>query len=132
MHVTNFKKPKGSYLIERREKRKKAKAFEEGEKRKVRTRDVRCRWPSCEYCREFKPRLEVAHLNDKGMGGDHGLRSTADQMLLLCFLIHQGPRSLHSGDRRIEPLTERGTDGPCLFLELKEAGWCVVFCEDGK
>lgn len=53
-------------------------------------------------------------------------------MMLLCFLVHQGARSLHSGDRMIEPLTERGTDGPCLFLELKESGWCVVGCEDGR
>lgn len=101
------------------------------EKDAVRRRDVRCRWPDCENCRKYQPRLEVAHLNDKGAGGDHGERSTADQMMLLCFLTHQGPRSLHSGDLRVEPLTEHGTDGPCMFLATDEQkGWIVVHVED--
>jgi len=127
------KPPKGSVLIERRQKRKAIEAFEEAEKAKVRVRDKQCRWPECSYCRQFKPRLEVAHLADKGMGGDHGERSTADQMILLCFLRHQGPVSLHSGMVKIEPVTERGTNGPCMFSIMDEQrGWTVVHVEDGR
>lgn len=124
---------KGSALIARRDRQRAIRAHEAREKAKVRARDVRCRWPECANCRDYKPRLEAAHLDDKGMGGDHGERTQADRMILLCFLTHQGPRSLHSGDLRIEPLTERGTDGPCMFLEASEQhGWRVVHVEDGR
>jgi len=127
------KPSKGSALIARRQRQKAIKAHEEAEKRKVRQRDVVCRWPGCTNCRDYKPRLEVAHLDDKGMGGDHGNRTSADRMILLCFLTHQGPRSLHSGDLRIEPLTEQGTDGPCMFLASDEQkGWLVVGVEDAR
>lgn len=132
-HATNFKPPKGSYLIARKDRRKKIQALEDAEKAKVRARDRFCRWPDCEDCRRYATRLEVAHLYDKGMGGDHGERSTADQMLLLCFLAHQGPRSLHSGDRRITPITNRGTNGPCKFeIQDEQVGWKVVHIEDGR
>ena len=98
MPVHAVPKPqKGVAVIARKDRQKAIKAFEEAEKRKVRLRDKQCRWPECAYCRSYNTRLEVAHLNDKGMGGDHGERSTADQMILLCWLRHQGPISLHSG-----------------------------------
>jgi hypothetical protein len=126
------KPAKGSVLIARKERQKAIRAHEDAEKRKVRARDVRCRWPACPNCAAYKPRLEVAHLADKGMGGDHGRRSTADQMMLLCFLTHQGPHSLHAQTRRIEPLTSRGADGPCRFWELREEGWTVVHVEDDR
>lgn len=128
------KPAKGSALIERRERRKQVEAFEDAEKHKVRIRDrMQCRWPACEYCRRYKNlTLHVAHLDSKGIGGDHGMRSSADQMMLLCFLSHQGPRSLHSGDRRITPLTDRGTNGPCSFEMATEAGWVTVFAEEER
>lgn len=132
---TNFKPPKGSALMERRERRKAVDAFEDAEKHKVRIRDrMQCRWPSCEYCRRYKNlTLHVAHLHDKGIGGDHGLRSSADQMILLCSLRHEGPISLHSGDCRITPITDRGTDGPCQFeINDEQRGWTVVHVEDGR
>lgn len=120
-------------MIQRREKRKAIVAFENAEKAKVRLRDKVCRWPECDYCRKYKPALEVAHLNDKGIGGDHGNRSTADQMVLLCQLRHQGPVSLHSGMVRIEPVTSRGTDGPLQFwINDEQRGWTVVHVEDGR
>lgn len=130
--LANWKPAKGSGLMARKERRKAIKGFEDAEKRKVRLRDRECRWPGCSYCRSYNTRLEVAHLADKGMGGDHGVRSTADQMMLLCFLRHQGPISLHSGDCRITPLTNRGTDGPCRFEMQTEAGWRVVHVEDQR
>jgi hypothetical protein len=131
-HVTFPKPAKGSALMERKDRRRAMDAFEDAEKCKVRLRDRECRWPGCDYCRTYKSRLEVAHLHDKGMGGDHGVRSTSDQMMLLCFLRHQGPVSLHSGDCRITPLTDRGTDGPCKFEQQSESGWRVVHVEDGR
>lgn len=118
--------------MERRERRKAVDAFEDAEKRKVRLRDGFCRWPACDYCRRFAPQTEVAHLKAKGRGGDHGVRSTAAQMILLCRLRHQGPISLHSGDCRISPLTSRGTDGPCIFEMQTEAGWKVISVEDER
>jgi hypothetical protein len=120
---------KGSSLIARVARQKATRAHEAKEKAKVRARDKRCRWPECKNCRDYSPRLEVAHLDAKGMGGDHGMRTTADRMMLLCYLQHQGVVSLHSGDLRIETLTPKGTNGPCRFLELVDGAWKTVFTE---
>ena len=88
-----------------------------------------CRWPSC----GSRESIETAHIDDKGMGGDHGERSHRSNMLRLCFDHHQGRRSLHSKDLRIEKLTEAGAEGPLLFLQADEQrGWLVVGCEDGR
>lgn len=129
----NPKPAKGTALIARRDRRKILDAYETVEKRKVRLRDQFCRWPSCDYCSRYKHlTLHVAHVNDKGMGGDHGLRSTADQMILLCALRHAGPTSLHSGHCRITPITDRGTDGPCQYEMADESGWKIVHCEEER
>jgi hypothetical protein len=120
------KPAKGSARAALLEKRATRRYVEATEKAAVRKRDGGvCRWPGCGE-RGEKWRLEVAHLNDKGMGGDHGTRSTRDQMILLCLPHHQGPRSLHSGDLRITPVTSRGADGPLRFDEQTEAGWRTV------
>lgn len=117
-------KQRGAAVLEKLEKRKAVKSAEDAEKRKVRLRDKTCRWPHCKP----ETRLEVAHVVSKGMGGDKGgNRSAAHQLILLCFLCHQGPISLHSGDRKVEPLTEAGTDGACIFWQQDEQGvWFVV------
>jgi hypothetical protein len=121
------KPDKGSHLIERRTRRKAIETSEDSEKQKVRRRDRVCRWPRCENCRTFKPRLEVAHLVAKGMGGDHGIKSTADQMVLLDFLTHQGKDGIERHGRKIEPLTPAGADGPCNFwLADDRGGWTLV------
>jgi hypothetical protein len=118
-----FPKPaKGSSLIDRKERRKAIEAAEEREKDAVRADDRRCRWPQCENCRRYKPRLEVAHLEAKGYGGDHGTRSDRTQMVLLDYLTHQGADGLEQHGRRIVPLTERGTRGPCEFWRRGEDG----------
>lgn len=110
------KPAKGTALLERRASRRAIELAERLAKEQVRRRDKTCRWPRCE-CRALKHiRLEVAHLDDKGMGGDHGERTHVEQMILLCFLKHQGATSLHSGDARIVPQTDQGTSGPCDFL----------------
>jgi hypothetical protein len=128
-----FPKPaKGSFREELLAKRAGIRTAEDKAKQTVRKRDGgQCRWPGCKE-RGERWRLEVAHLNDKGMGGDHGNRSTPDQLMLLCLPHHQGARSVHSGDLRIEPLTLRGTDGPCRFMEQSEAGWIVAGMERGR
>jgi len=119
---------KGTSLKEARERRKSVKAAEDAAKDAVRKRDRVCRWPNCENCRSFKPRLEVAHLDAKGMGGDHGTVSEPHQMILLDFLTHQGgTSSLEQHGRRIEPLTAAGTNGPCEFWATDENGqWYLV------
>jgi len=123
MAIQPLTKPaKGSGFLERKARAREIANSEKREKQIVRKRDKhRCRWPRCEY-RTLEPRIEVAHLNDKGMGGDHGERSTADQMICLCFLHHQGEKSLHSGDLEIRPLTTEGANGPCLFISWFDEG----------
>ena len=123
---------KGSLLLTRQAKKRQVKAYEDAEKQAVRVRDGgRCRWPGCRSAKSI--RLDVAHLNDKKMGGDHGTRSSRDQMMLLCVFCHQGRHSLHSKDKRVEPLTTDGTNGPCAFYERQESGqWQHVFTERGR
>lgn len=105
------KPAKGSYLLDRRQKKAAIKAHEDSEKAKVVKRDGLkvCRLvPNCTE----RERFETAHLDDKGMGGDHGIRSRADRMIRSCFFHHQGVWSLHAKRLRVDCLTERGTDGP--------------------
>jgi hypothetical protein len=120
----SYPKPdKGSHWKDGRDRRKAVESYEDAEKRKVRLRDKGCRWPHCDNCRTYKPRLEVAHVIAKGMGGDHGLKSSADQMMQLDRLTHQGGTgSVEQHGRRIEPLTPAGTDGPCAFYRVGEDG----------
>ncbi|WP_306523448.1 HNH endonuclease [Gemmatimonas sp.] len=75
----------------------------------------KCRWPH--VCR--KPiRLESAHLVNLSQGG----ADTTDNLITLCFEVHQGKTSLHSQDRKIEPLTNKGCDGPVAFYQISESG----------
>lgn len=125
----NPKPARGSGFIERKVRRQTVVSFEESEKAKVRRRDVRCIWPKCENCRQFKPRLEVAHGVAKGMGGDHGRRSSASNLSLLDFLTHQGERSIHSGHKRVRPLNKAlGHNGPraCEERETLDSPWVLV------
>lgn len=126
MLATACPKPaRGTARAMREAARQRAKALELREKAACRRRDGdRCRWPSC----GSTVRIESAHLRSKSVGGP----SDRANLLRLCEAHHRGARSLHSGDLRIEPLTERGTDGPLLFLETRESGWCVVGCEEGR
>lgn len=124
------KPAKGSALIERRERRAEVEAYEEGEKRAVRLRDKRCRWPHCANCKAFTPRLEVAHVIAKGMGGDHSLKSSRDQMVLIDYLTHQGRDGLEQHGRKIEPLTDQGTDGPCAFYVADGVGGWILVAEE--
>jgi hypothetical protein len=111
-----------------KERRKKVLARIQAErdaKAEVRERDQTCRWPGCSCQRSWgwaqgaswMRQLEVAHLEDKGMGGDKQLiRTQRHKMILLCGWRHRGSFGLHAKRARIEPLTDKGTDGPCEFL----------------
>jgi hypothetical protein len=123
----------GKTLAEHRAKtRTERQSFEQAEKAKTRRRDLPCRWPRCD-CQKLGLSHESAHIKAKGMGGDHNLRSTADNMAYLCRRRHQGPHSLHSGHLAIEPQTALGTDGPCNFYDTDPDGRrYLVAQEDGQ
>lgn len=117
-----LKKPaRGAAKLDRIVRKRKADDREDREKTKVRKRDGHCRWPHLdpdarELCR--RTRTEVAHLTHKGMGGDpRTIRSRAPLMIRVC--CHQGPGSLHSGDRKVQFLSPQKADGPLAFLERR-------------
>jgi hypothetical protein len=93
--------------------RQASKAFEIREKKAVRKRDgvQHCRIvPGCVH--ERTVRCEAAHIDGKGMGGDHGRRSHRSNMIRACYQHHQGPISLHSKLLEVRCLTDAGADGP--------------------
>lgn len=105
------KPAKGTALLERRANRAEIVAHEKAQKAEVVARDGShtCRLvPNCPE----REKHETAHLDDKGMGGDHGTRTTADTMIRACLFHHQGRWSLHSGDLRVEYLTPEKANGP--------------------
>lgn len=128
----SLQKPyKGQARDERMEKRADIEAAEEKNKREVRRLDgYMCRVPHCD-CLKRRDRLEVAHLVDKGIGGDHGVRSGLENLILLCLAHHQGRVSLHQGTLKIEPLTPEGMRGPCEFwVSDGGSGWVSIGREE--
>ena len=101
-------------------------AEEQKQKAIVRKRDGAAYCRLVPNCSEKGP-FETAHINDKGMGGDHGIRSTADQMLRGCFYHHRGNWSLHSNDLRVEFLTPEKANGPIeVWGRLSTGEWYMV------
>lgn len=89
----------------------KVRNHETEQKALVRKRDgaAYCRLvPSCSERGHF----ETAHLDNKGMGGDHGLRTISSLMVRTCEFHHRGNWSLHSNDLRVEFLTPEKANGP--------------------
>jgi hypothetical protein len=123
----DLQKPvKGSALLERREKRAKVQSNEKDEKAKVVFRDGVHTCRLVPNCRE-REKHETAHLDAKGIGGDHGIRTIAERMIRSCFWHHQGKWSLHSQDLRVECLTDKGTNGPIEVWGKDEDGrWYSV------
>jgi hypothetical protein len=115
------KPPRGSATLEREAKRKDIEGNEDEVIRAAKVRDgFKCRWPEAHKCRGF---LEGAHILDKGMGGDHGLRTTRDNIISLCAWIHRrGPQSIHGKQLKVVPETPNGADGPVSFWKQDEAG----------
>lgn len=104
------KPAKGTTRAARVQTRMAEEDFEAREKTKARKRDGRCRWPHCD-CAARRDRLEVAHVVNKSLGGTSDL----ENLIVLCLSRHQGRPSLHSGDLKIERLTDKGTSGPCEY-----------------
>jgi hypothetical protein len=109
----------------RAKKAAKVSLSERANKRVVRQRDRFCRYPDC-GCRTGEivgadAALEVAHLEDKGMGGDPLLiRSLPSTMILLCHYRHQGKEGEHTKLLEVEPLTPDGTAGPVAFYQREK------------
>lgn len=79
-------------------------------------------WYFCRRCGvTYGFDMEAAHIDDKGMGGDHGLRSSSpSDYVTLCADCHRGSWSVHSGHVRIVCLTDKRGDGPVRFEEGHE------------
>lgn len=107
-----FAFPKAPRLAAVRDDRRKSRQSHEREVREaVKARDKVCRVP-------FTPHegpLEMAHLDDKGRGGDHGFRTSTANCVRVCRGHHRGVRSLHSGHLQWSKLTKKGADGPLEF-----------------
>lgn len=118
-----LKPARGTKKLEHIASQKKADSKEDAEKAKVRKRDGHCRWPHLtpeakELCR--REVSEVAHMSAKGAGGDKlSIRSQAKLMIRVCKPVHQGPGSLHAGDRKVVYLTKDKAAGPLAFLERR-------------
>ncbi len=111
--------PKPERGTRRKELLAKRAAIREAEKRvkaQVKLRDRgECRVPGCTGLKHGWA-WNAAHLTHKGAGGNPTMdRTQIDTLIGLCFDHHKGPRSLDSGDLRIEPTTPQGTSGPCDF-----------------
>ena len=105
------KPERGSLILERRRKRAVIESYEKGQKAKVVKRDGEHSCRLVPRCPE-RTKHETAHVEDKGMGGDHSNRSSSANMIRSCLWHHRGNWSLHSGDIWVVSLTERGCDGP--------------------
>jgi hypothetical protein len=123
---------RGADRAERRATRTKPDSKEKSEKEKAKRRDGhKCCWPhetlaEKQQCRASH--LESSHYKSKGMGGDHGLRSTMEWLVTFCQPVHQGPRlSLHAGTRRVVPLEPaKKMNGPRAFEEKRGGKWIEV------
>lgn len=112
-HRVRGKPLKGTVTWERRAKAAKIKRIERKAKEAAKKRDGYL----CRRCGLLKLSNEAAHIDTKGMGGDHGLHSSLrSDYVTLCNTCHQGPRSLHSGHVRLVCGDLRG-DGPVTFIE---------------
>lgn len=104
-----FKDARGTTTLEKEKAEKKETDAELLVKTDVRTRDVKCRWPEKHKCRGG---LEVIHFKDRSLGGEF----VSGNLWLGCKWIHRsGPKSVHSKDLAVEPLTRKGCDGPMKF-----------------
>jgi hypothetical protein len=118
--------PSGKTWRQEREERKAARRAQERKaKQEAKAMDFgRCRWPQCDCAGAAVTRpLESAHRRAKGMGGNpDGSRNDPRNLITLCHDRHQGPKSLHSGDLKVVPLTDEGTRGACEFWSTDERG----------
>ena len=119
--LERLKKPvKGAAVLKRKQTQRDIRQAEKDVKAEVTRRDGQkvCRLdPNCLHVK-VGIGVEGVHLDDKGMGGDHGVRTQRHLMIRGCAIHHRGAKSLHSGDLKVRYLTDKGTDGP-IALERK-------------
>lgn len=109
----NWKPKRGAAILEREKADAEREAHEREIAKVVKARDGKCRWPEAHKCRGG---LEAAHIVDKGIGGDHGLRTTTQGVVTFCAWIHRrGPESIHGKQLKVEKETERGADWTLSF-----------------
>lgn len=108
------KAPRGSRVLDKEKTRKDIEDKEFENKKEAKARDSwRCRWPEEHKCRGG---LEAAHIQAKGVGGDHGLRSETGNLISVCAWIHRsGPVTLEHHELKVEFETAKGCDGPVSF-----------------
>lgn len=114
-----FPKAGGSAKVARGLKRLARKTKEDAIMRRVRVRDKYCRFPLC-GCGKFKLRLDVAHSEHRGMGGNPSLDCTkTESMVLVCAARHRENQiALDRGTARWKPLSDLGADG-CIAWEIE-------------
>jgi len=128
MGTATPKPGKGDADLQKKLDAKAERLKEDREKAKARKRDSvvgGCRWPKdkCPCCSQGLPmRKEVAHRINKSQGGANDVTN----LISLVYTLHQGAKSLHSGDRRITPLDKaKGTSGPCRFETKVNGVWML-------
>ncbi len=105
-----WKPERGSRVIAREEQREEESAELIAAKKAAKLRDGhRCCWPEKHKCRGG---IESAHIVDKSRGGP----DTTANLITICAWMHRrGPKSIHSKDCVVQPLTDRGADGPVAY-----------------
>jgi hypothetical protein len=113
---TNFKPPKGTAWKALKQRKADIKTHERKVMDEARKRDGGvCRVPRCEHAPR-KPRIEVAHQNHRGMGGNPtGDKTTRQTCIALCWLHHCDYDWKTLVDLDIRPETAQGFDGPCSY-----------------
>lgn len=137
--LNNFKPTKAEARAEKQASKDAVVEKESRNKSAARKRDGwMCRFPRC-GCHAKRLHPEVAHIEGKKMGGDHGERSTAVNLICLCAGRHRESLiSLHAGTLRCELLTVKGANAKVRWwvnaavLENRHATtarWVVVATE---
>jgi hypothetical protein len=121
-NVAMFLKPvRGTFLLERRAKRRSRVTAEQREMQAAKVRDGgKCRWPRCDYAGQKLP-IDPCHFVHRSMGGNpKGDRTTRQTVISLCR-VHHG--LFDRGDVDIVPMRPvEMADGPCVFFVRSESG----------
>jgi hypothetical protein len=130
---TNFKKGKVAAQLERITKKLQREDKENTAKTAAKKRDQhKCRWPhprraEREACRRSRW-LEGMHWRSKSIEPTGAAQRKC--IITGCPQVHQGPGSIHAGQKRIKPVDPQLLmDGPVIFEEQIGGRWVVVGVE---
>lgn len=112
---TNFKQPRGTALLEARDRRAKRVAAEQKEMQAALKRDERrCRFPHCEFKGKKLP-IDPCHaFGHRGSGGNPDGTRTAKALIVSLCRAHHGLLDQHQ--IAIEPLSAAMADGLLAFF----------------